>query len=120
MHNRLLTKELCSRWFGGSSDCPFCPRVVDLSCHALRDCYRASNIWNHVLPSTRVGNFYNGDLINWVQTNISDVPFVDGFVTWNRCWALVTWKIWSWRNALVHDDSFKIPFRPGDLIRACA
>lgn len=41
-HNRLLTKDLWSRWFGGQNECPVCPGIVETSSHALRDCPKAS------------------------------------------------------------------------------
>lgn len=32
-------------------------------------------------------------------------------------WALAIWKIWGWRNAIIHDETFRNPFKPTDAIR---
>lgn len=94
-HNSLLTRDLCNRWFGGSSDCPFCLGIVETVCHALRDCHYGIVIWNDLIEPANMGNFFNNNFVTWFQSNLSNSSSVDNVITWNRCWAIAVWKIWS-------------------------
>lgn len=70
-HDRLLTNERGSRWWGGSGTCPVCCSTLETSVHALHDCPFASSVWNGLVDPGQLGEFYSLDFNEWIKSNLS-------------------------------------------------
>lgn len=54
--------------------CYNCDLVMESGWHALRDCPRARNVWNEVLPLSRRRKFFQEqNLERWFKSNIRSI-----------------------------------------------
>lgn len=111
-HDRLLTRERCSCWFGSSDRCHLCPNQVESTLHVLRDCSAAASLWNKFLHPRHFNVFYNHDFSSWLSDNLSNKfsPVLN--FNWNQIWATITWSLWRWRNDSLFNSSSNIPRDP--------
>ncbi|KAK7259573.1 hypothetical protein RIF29_25182 [Crotalaria pallida] len=70
-HDRLLTNERKSTWGLRQSDCPFCIGVAETSLHAMRDCAKATQLWNQIIAPSDYNKFYSMDLFSWIRSNLN-------------------------------------------------
>lgn len=60
-HNRILTRQLCSNWFGGHAWCHECPAIVENFVHVLMDYLVAIAMWSSLVAPNHLANFYQLD-----------------------------------------------------------
>lgn len=111
-HGRILTRDLCNRWWGGIGHYPFCPSLTETIFHVLRDCPVATAIWNSLVSPDNLVNFYSLDLNDWIKNNIQKELGINNENTWSHVWAFTIWKLWRWRCATIHDADFRKPNAP--------
>ncbi|GAU38338.1 hypothetical protein TSUD_61990 [Trifolium subterraneum] len=82
----------------------------------MRDCPRATDIWNYVIPSKDKAIFYMGDLKQWISFNINNYMRWMSSGKWCDFWAYCCYCLWQWRNKEIHEEQFVRPIRPVQYI----
>jgi ribonuclease HI len=117
IHNRLLTDSLKSKMGLRHAMCEFCGDQEETTLHVMRDCPKAMNIWNYVVPVAARGTFFMGDLQHWVDLNLNNnIQWRESNGAWSEFWALSCHCLWTWRNKECHDDDFVRPYQPVSFI----
>lgn len=115
-HNKLLTRERGSHWWGGLETCHSCPLSVESSLHALRDCPNVKFIWRKLVKPEHMREFFNIGFEDWIKRNLTK-NFSDLHNgTRVSIWAIAVWMLWRWRCAAIHDANFTRPHDPVILI----
>lgn len=91
--------------------------MIEFVLHVLRDCPMASSVWNSFVDSKHIGTFYWLDHNAWINANLNHFFYTGGDITWSRFWSVAVWKLWSSRNAYVHNANFTRPYKPVDVIK---
>lgn len=112
MHGRLPTHVACHRWGQGDPWCHHCYGVEETVLHAIRDCSRASLVWNHLLPLNLRVSFFAGSLSEWARANLECTEPLEHGMRWRDLWAIACHSLWRWRNKEVHDERFIRPHHP--------
>lgn len=108
-HDRLLTNhQRAERHLAHDDSCHCCPGVVESSLHVIRDCSNARAVWDDFVPETLKGAFFSLPLLEWLHLNL----YVNQNLTLkNVCWpslfALICWKLWTWRNEVCFTQVLK-------------
>ncbi|PNX60889.1 ribonuclease H [Trifolium pratense] len=95
VHNRLLTNSLKSEMGLSHALCDSCGDVEETTLHVMRDCPRAKNIWNCVIPSKDKAISYMGDLQHWISFNIHNSMQWMGSGKWCDFWAYCCYCLWQ-------------------------
>lgn len=77
--------HLCNRWFGGFAFCHQFLAIVESSAHALRDYLEVSTIWNKLIDSKHLGNFYTLDFKEWINANLFNFFSLAGNICYLVC-----------------------------------
>ncbi|KAK9034202.1 hypothetical protein V6N11_050376 [Hibiscus sabdariffa] len=97
--------ERCRRHFGQSSLCPVCNEADESILHVLQDCCVASAIWQCLVPSSLLPEFYESNLQAWIINNVcSRLLHPEGDIPWSYLFLSSLWQIWKSRNDLVFNN----------------
>lgn len=70
VQGRLLTNsQRCKRNFTTDPNCKFCPGILESMLHLLRDCPRATAIWNAIHIPLRIQGTFHLDWNGWILAN---------------------------------------------------
>ena len=111
-HDRLLTKVRLAKMHLGSPMCYFCGDELETTLHVLRDCPIAMSIWMNTVKVANRGWFFASELEDWININMSKELGLVTIMQWADCWATTCHAIWTWRNKMIHDNNFVVPFKP--------
>lgn len=78
---------------------------IDDSCHILRTCELARDVWDHVISDMSMDLFCAGNLMDWIHRNtLSRGENTDS--NWPSMFLAVIWFLWVGRNKilLAHED----------------
>ncbi|XVF89411.1 hypothetical protein PTKIN_Ptkin19aG0128300 [Pterospermum kingtungense] len=95
-HGNLMTNVTRAK-FGGSTNslCEICNLAAETVLHVLRDCSKASMVWQAILPHDIWDKAQRFSLKEWVASNVSETLLGDGSHDWNARCALVAWWLWK-------------------------
>jgi ribonuclease HI len=71
------------------------------------------NIWLNVVKDGARETFFNTNLQQWINANLSGEIQGEGVDNWTSFWAQACHSLWFWRNKECHVDNF---FRPNEPI----
>ncbi|CAN1795223.1 Putative ribonuclease H protein At1g65750 [Linum perenne] len=94
-HKRILTNaERFQRHMGNSGLCPCCSNEEESILHTLRDCCRAKDVWNRLIPRRDQAAFFSSDFDEWWRRSLENS---------NSCvmFGVAAWIIWKRRNELL-------------------
>ncbi|WCJ23870.1 Polynucleotidyl transferase ribonuclease H-like superfamily protein [Euphorbia peplus] len=95
------------RHLSQSNSCENC-FLPESSLHVIRDCHRAREVWDRLVPTDLQHGFYSLDLPHWIQINLKSKACRQGF-KWNIIFATVAWWLWKWRCCRVFHKEEDIP-----------
>ncbi|CAN1807017.1 Putative ribonuclease H protein At1g65750 [Linum perenne] len=85
---------------GTSNLCPCCNNEEESILHTLRDCCRAKDIWNRLVPGHDLTAFYSSDFDEWWRRSLENSNFCVLF-------GVAAWIIWKRRNDLIFSGSIQ-------------
>ncbi|PNY12120.1 3-ketoacyl-CoA synthase, partial [Trifolium pratense] len=100
-----LTEGRRSQMHIGTPYCHHCQSTIETTLHVLRDCPLAMIIWVNSVDVQIQNQFFDTDLNDWIELNINKPR-------WVQFWATGCHALWTWRNKLIHDESFIMPLQP--------
>lgn len=95
-HNRLLTNLQKSHKGLGDTTCKLYRCVCESTMHVFMDYPKAMHIWMNKFPRNIVVEFYQLELVNWMNMHFNDRD--DERNTWSRFWAKECHNLRRWRN----------------------
>lgn len=107
-HDRLLTNY--------SPMCDFCANTIEDELHELRDCPKAKLFWRIVSHHDARNDFYEGDLMQWIDYNMHSVLYWDSAINWPDFWAIACHALWSWRSKEKHFDNYTRPLNKKEAV----
>lgn len=78
-----------------SSECNTCSHAKETMLHIMRDCPRASSVWNKLNRPLWTSNQF---LHCWLEENLSLTDSRHGRIPWNVLFSFALWEIWKRRN----------------------
>ncbi|KAK7245168.1 hypothetical protein RIF29_40003 [Crotalaria pallida] len=85
-------------------ECKLCNEEEETTLHTFRDCRKARDIWNKLLPKSRLQIFYHGSLHDWVERNLTKNNSNFPSSAWDITFGSVCEILWHRRNRLIFDD----------------
>jgi ribonuclease HI len=116
LHQRLLTNSLKNSMGLCHAMCAFCGDVEETILHVMRDCPRAKDIWNCVIPVRDRASFFMSEFHHWLDLNFRNSWSWNGVGSWSEFWALCCHCLWTWRNKELYQEDFVRPSRPLPII----
>ncbi|CAA0809421.1 Polynucleotidyl transferase- ribonuclease H-like superfamily protein [Striga hermonthica] len=79
-----------------SSLCTLCGRAEESTLHCLRDCARATLVWQRLLPDSMPG-FFSLPLPEWLSQNLQNGLHIN-VIGWKTTFGVTLWQLWRGRN----------------------
>lgn len=73
--------------------------------HALRDCYRAREVWDAILDETDAAPFYGLVDKEWVAWMLKARVTGRSSTRWTERMMTVVWLQWKWRNSEIFEGT---------------
>lgn len=89
-----------------------CNDVEETRLHVLRDCPLRMLVWLNLLRLECREDFFNCNLMSWINLNMETELGWHKEVVWTGVWATACCAIWFWRNKCHHDENFIYSLRP--------
>lgn len=109
-HDRLLPNYNKRKMRISQAMCKLCQRSVETIMHAFRDCPRAMQVWENMVPTNIFDVFLQVDFTYWItlnlESNCSDAR------NWSEYWAMAFHCVRMWRNKEEQDEDFNQPVNP--------
>lgn len=78
--------------------CCICGEDAKTIVHVLRDCYKASVIWQQFIPLEFQNKFFSLQVHEWLSYNLVGNDIGKQVGNWHCRFAVVCWFLWRWRN----------------------
>lgn len=86
------------------SNCEDCGVVMEDAIHVLRDCPRATAIWNAILPQDLRNDFFALNKSTWLNKHLQSPRQWRNNYKWSAVFGLTCWWIWKWRCNRAHGE----------------
>ena len=95
MKQKLMTNDnRAKRGFSDSTGCVQCGNQMETGLHVLRDCPKAREIWNRLIPARDLQTFLQLQWDNWMERVIDAEEVVQGSnIRWSTVLAIACWYL---------------------------
>lgn len=113
MKGHLLTNShRFKRHMAQSMTCSSCTDILETTLHALRDCPKATAVWQSLLPPESCFNFFTIDLQQWIHNNLRLSRLSSQGIKWPLLFGITIWQIWKGQNNLIFEKHDLFPSLP--------